>query len=100
MFSSTERHGTIDRSVRLLGFGRAAVADLAVDSQGLLRPEALDEALADWNGPAIVLLQAGDLNIGAYDDFEALIPIARRRGALVHVDCAFGLWPSSGAQWA
>jgi glutamate/tyrosine decarboxylase-like PLP-dependent enzyme len=40
-------------------------------------------------------MQAGDLNIGAYDDFEKLIPISRRYGAWVHVDGAFGLWANA-----
>jgi glutamate/tyrosine decarboxylase-like PLP-dependent enzyme len=40
----------------------------------------------------LVLLQAGDINIGAFDDFDVLIAIAKRHGAWVHVDGAFGLW--------
>jgi glutamate/tyrosine decarboxylase-like PLP-dependent enzyme len=95
IFSSTERHGTIDRAIRLLGFGRAAVTDLAVDAHGRLVPEALAQALDSASGPSIVLLQAGDLNIGAYDDFETLVPIAHRSGAWVHVDGAFGLWAAA-----
>jgi glutamate/tyrosine decarboxylase-like PLP-dependent enzyme len=39
-----------------------------------------------------VVLQAGDLNIGAYDPFADLIPLAHAAGAWVHVDGAFGLW--------
>jgi aromatic-L-amino-acid decarboxylase len=39
-----------------------------------------------------VVLQAGDLNIGAFDPFAELIPIAHEHGAWVHVDGAFGLW--------
>src|SRR5439155_3633932 len=42
--------------------------------------------------PAIVILQAGDLNLGAFDDFAKLIPIAKKHGAWVHIDGAFGLW--------
>jgi aromatic-L-amino-acid decarboxylase len=41
------------------------------------------------------VLQAGDINIGAYDDFERLIPLARKYGAWVHVDGAFGLWAAA-----
>jgi glutamate/tyrosine decarboxylase-like PLP-dependent enzyme len=91
--TSTERHGTIDRALRLLGLGRACVHDIAADDLGRLRPEALEAALDDR--PTIVLLQAGDLNIGAYDPFEVLIPIAHARGAWVHVDGAFGLWAAA-----
>lgn len=46
-------------------------------------------------GPTLVLLQAGDINIGFYDSFETLIPIAKRYGAWVHVDGAFGLWAAA-----
>jgi glutamate/tyrosine decarboxylase-like PLP-dependent enzyme len=46
-----------------------------------------------------VLLQAGDINIGAYDPFETLIPIAKHHGAWVHVDGAFGLWAATSARY-
>src|SRR5262249_45519133 len=39
----------------------------------------------------IVVLDAADLNIGAFDPFDALIPLAHQNGAWVHVDGAFGL---------
>jgi glutamate/tyrosine decarboxylase-like PLP-dependent enzyme len=95
--TSAERHGTIERALRLLGMGRDCVVDLAADEQGRLSPAALEAALDD--SPTIVVLQAGDLNIGAYDPFAELIPIAQRRGAWVHVDGAFGLWANASPQY-
>jgi glutamate/tyrosine decarboxylase-like PLP-dependent enzyme len=96
ILSSSERHGSIDRAVRLLGLGRAQVIDLQPDFDGRLQPETIDRALqSDPSALTIVLLQAGDLNIGAYDPFETLIPIAKRYGAWVHVDGAFGLWAAA-----
>jgi glutamate/tyrosine decarboxylase-like PLP-dependent enzyme len=95
--TSAERHGTIDRALRLLGMGRDCVVDIAADEQGRLSPAALEAALDD--SPTIVLLQAGDLNIGAYDPFAELIPIAHRHGAWVHVDGAFGLWANASARY-
>ena len=93
ILSSTERHGSIDRAVRLLGLGAGSVVDLPVAADGRLTPEVLDAALAAQpDAPTIVLLQAGDLNIGAYDPFTELIPPAHARGAWVHIDGAFGLW--------
>lgn len=93
ILSSTERHGSFTRAVRLLGFGESHVIALPVDDQGRLVPDALEEELKkDPTAPTLVLLQAGDINIGAYDDFEKLIPLAHRFGAWVHVDGAFGLW--------
>jgi len=49
--------------------------------------------------PVMVLLQAGDLNIGAYDCFETLIPLAHEFGAWVHVDGAFGLWAAASPRY-
>ena len=93
LVSSGERHGSIERALRLLGLGRAQITDLPADSQGRLAPERLESALSEnSSAPTIVLLQAGDLSIGAFDPFDTLIPIAKRYGAWVHVDGAFGLW--------
>jgi glutamate/tyrosine decarboxylase-like PLP-dependent enzyme len=100
ILSSTERHGSFSRAVRLLGFGESNVKVLPVDDQGRLVPEALEEELKkDTTAPTLVLLQAGDINIGAYDDFEKLIPIARRQGAWIHVDGAFGLWAGASSRF-
>jgi glutamate/tyrosine decarboxylase-like PLP-dependent enzyme len=91
-----ERHGSISRAVRLLGMGKANIIDLPVDAAGRLQPDTLAAELARDRGcPAIVLLQAGDLNIGAFDPFTELIPIARQYKAWVHVDGAMGLWAAA-----
>jgi glutamate/tyrosine decarboxylase-like PLP-dependent enzyme len=93
ILTSSERHGSFERAVRLLGFGRSNVKVLPVDDEGKLTPEALaDELEKAPAAPTLLLLQAGDINIGAYDAFETLIPIAKQHGAWVHVDGAFGLW--------
>lgn len=100
ILTSTERHGSSVRAIRLLGLGEKNILDLPVDSQGRLVPAALEERLAtDTEVPTIVVLQAGDLNIGAYDDFEALIPIAHRYNAWVHIDGAFGLWAAASPRY-
>ncbi|WDH77470.1 aminotransferase class V-fold PLP-dependent enzyme [Microbacterium esteraromaticum] len=90
-----DRHGSVDRAARYLGIGRAEVTVVESDDQGRMRPEALSTALADTDGPLIVCLQAGEVHTGAFDDFAALIPIARDHGAWVHVDGAFGLWAAA-----
>jgi glutamate/tyrosine decarboxylase-like PLP-dependent enzyme len=90
-----ERHGSIDRAARFLGIGRAELTVVESDDQGRMRPDALGMALADADGPLIVCLQAGEVHTGAFDDFRALIPIAKDHGAWVHVDGAFGLWAAA-----
>ena len=88
-----QRHGTIERALRVLGMGRDCIVDVPVDARGQLSGVALDAALAEGAGaPSIVLLQAGDLHTGSFDPFTEVIPVARRHGAWVHVDGAFGLW--------
>lgn len=96
ILSSSERHASFERAVRMLGLGRARIEELPVDDKGRLQPEALAaEMEKDPLAPTIVLLQAGDINIGAYDSFATLIPIAKRYDAWVHVDGAFGLWAAA-----
>ncbi|HEY0365921.1 MAG TPA: pyridoxal-dependent decarboxylase [Pyrinomonadaceae bacterium] len=100
ILSSAQRHGSFERAVRLLGLGREHVICLTSDAQDRLEPAALQKALEDDpSAPTIVLLQAGDINIGAFDDFEALIPIAKRYGAWVHIDGAFGLWAAASPHY-
>ncbi|MCK6080702.1 aminotransferase class V-fold PLP-dependent enzyme [Microbacterium sp. EYE_5] len=87
------RHASIDRAARFCGWGSEELVVVPSDDQGRMRVDALAEAMAALAGrPSIVCLQAGEVHTGAFDPFEELIPIARRSGAWVHVDGAFGLW--------
>ncbi|WP_404381844.1 aminotransferase class V-fold PLP-dependent enzyme [Knoellia locipacati] len=87
-----EAHATVYAALQLLGLGRDRVVRLPVDGQGrILVADALAE-LGRVARPAIVILQAGQINTGAFDAFAALVPAAKEAGAWVHVDGAFGLW--------
>ena len=90
-------HVTVYASLQMLGMGREGerVRVVAADDQGRMRPDALQAELATIDGPVIVCLQAGNVNTGAYDPFETLIPIAQDRGAWVHIDGAFGIWAAA-----
>src|SRR5262249_47113454 len=100
ILSSTERHGTFERAIRYLGLGLSHIIYLPTDDAGRLEPSALETALErDPASPTLVLLQAGDVNIGAYDRFGALVPMARGYGAWVHVDGAFGLWAAASSDF-
>ena len=89
-FVGRERHDTVDLGLRYLGLGRPTVVE--VDGQGRLIPAALDAALSEGSGPALVCLQAGNLHSGAFDPFPEALRVARKHGAWVHIDGAFGLW--------
>jgi glutamate/tyrosine decarboxylase-like PLP-dependent enzyme len=91
--ASVERHATIDRALRLLGFGTAVVEEVAADANGAMDVADLESVLGRREpGPTIVCLQAGNVNTGACDDLRAATAVARRHDAWVHVDGAFGLW--------
>jgi aromatic-L-amino-acid decarboxylase len=92
VLTSPDRHGSVDRALRLLGHGAGCIEALAVDGDGRVTVPGLEAALAASSDPAIVVLQAGELNTGGFDPFTALAPVARAAGAWVHVDGAFGLW--------
>ncbi len=93
VIAGAERHATIDRSLRLLGFGAAIVEPVPPAGNGAIDVARLG-AIAESGppGPTIVCLQAGNVNTGACDDLAAGCEVARRHGAWVHVDGAFGLW--------
>jgi glutamate/tyrosine decarboxylase-like PLP-dependent enzyme len=92
---SEERHVTIDRAARILGFGTGALVPVAVDGGGRMEPAALRAALAAAEGPAIVCAQAGDVNSGAFDPLAEVVEVSHDAGAWVHVDGAFGLWAAA-----
>ena len=93
VLTSSEMHGTTTRALKLLGIGTANIVSVASDERSHLPPDALRAALAqEPERPAIVVLQAGDVNCGAFDSFDELIPMAHAAGAWVHVDGAMGLW--------
>jgi glutamate/tyrosine decarboxylase-like PLP-dependent enzyme len=93
---ASNRHGSIERAVRLLGIGERNIVDLPLDESERVRPETLENQLESMRGrELIVVLQAGDLNTGAFDHYAELIPLAHRYSAWVHIDGAFGLWAAA-----
>jgi glutamate/tyrosine decarboxylase-like PLP-dependent enzyme len=90
-------HVTVYASLQMLGMGREGerVRRIAADDQGRMRPDALQAALATIDGPVIVCTQVGNVNTGAFDPLDELIPIAHDGGAWVHVDGAFGIWAAA-----
>jgi glutamate/tyrosine decarboxylase-like PLP-dependent enzyme len=92
-----ERHPSVDLPLRFLGLGDPHV--VPADEKGRIRADALDEALAGTDGPAIVALQAGNIHSGDFDPFADCVAAAREHDAWVHVDGAFGLWAAASPRW-
>lgn len=101
VLANAHHHSSVTRALRLLGLGSDCVAPLGGDTVGQVSADVLRAALAEApDAPTILVLDAGDLNIGACDDFTLLCPIAQGAGAWVHVDGAFGLWANASPRFA
>lgn len=83
-----EAHSSIYKVLSMLGLGRDRVSRVPADAQGRMRADTLPSI----EGPAIICLQAGNVNSGAFDPAGEIIAWARDRDAWAHVDGAFGLW--------
>lgn len=87
-----DAHTTVFSALQFLGLGHDRVVRVETDEQGRIRVDAFMRSIEPLSGPMIVVLQAGQINTGAFDDFVAVIPAAKAKNAWVHVDSAFGLW--------
>lgn len=87
-----DAHSAPLAALRYAGFGTERAQRIATDDQGRIDPQAFSQALDDCLAPPLVILQAGQINSGAFDPFAQLILLVHERGGWVHVDGAFGLW--------
>ena len=86
-----EVHTSLLRALTLLGLGRDRVMRVPADAQGRMLSNRMPQIAA----PAIVCIQAGNVNTGACDPAAEICDIAHDAGAWVHVDGAFGLWAAA-----
>jgi glutamate/tyrosine decarboxylase-like PLP-dependent enzyme len=94
-----QHHVTVDRALRYLGIGSSQIVAVDADDQGRIDPDALAAALESLEPPLVVCTQAGEVNTGASDPFEAVVGRAHEAGAWVHVDGAFGLWAAASPRY-
>ncbi len=87
-----DAHTTVFSALQFLGLGHDRVVRIATDAQGRMLVPVFAEAMAKIKGPSIVIAQAGQINTGAFDNFAEIVPLAKKAGAWLHVDGAFGLW--------
>lgn len=100
VFVSCEAHSAVYSALRSLGFGMARLVVINADAQGCMCVDDLTVKLADRAGPKIIIGQAGHINSGAFDDFEALAALAKSHQAWLHIDGAFGLWARAAPDFA
>ncbi len=86
--TTEELHPTNLAALSYAGLGLDSVERYATDANG--RVVAAD--IPELDASTLVILQAGNINSGDFDDFRGICTKAREKGAWVHVDGAFGLW--------
>jgi len=84
-------HASVKRTLTILGFGTDNVEKVPADEQGRV----VVEALPKLDNSCLVLLQAGNVNTGAFDNFDTVCDLANEVNAWVHIDGAFGLWAAA-----
>jgi glutamate/tyrosine decarboxylase-like PLP-dependent enzyme len=93
-YASSETHNSVRKSAGLLGLGRDALREIAVDGEYRIDLAALARAIADdrrdGHLPFCVIGNAGTVNTGAIDDLSALGDLCREHDLWFHVDGAFG----------
>ena len=81
-------HGAVVKAIALLGFGLDNIEWVEGDDQGRIDPT----AMPTLDNSCIVILQAGNVNSGAFDPLHEICDNANAANAWVHIDGAFGLW--------
>ena len=93
VLSSGYIHAAALKCLGMLGVGRSSVQMYKRDGRGRLDLEAFRAGLEALDGaPAVVIVNAGEVNTGDFDPTEEMIDIARQHNTWVHVDGAFGLF--------
>ena len=94
VYATSEAHSSIDKGVKLAGYGLEQLRRVPVDDRYAMRPDALDRMIAadvqDGLIPACVVATVGTTSSTAVDPLESIGQVCRRRGVWLHVDAAYG----------
>lgn len=84
-------HSTVYKALSIIGLGNNRIIKVPTDDQGRI----IVDKIPELDNKTLLIIQAGNVNSGAFDDFSAICKKANEAGAWVHVDGAFGLWAAS-----
>ncbi|MFG2994777.1 pyridoxal phosphate-dependent decarboxylase family protein [Streptomyces sp. NPDC048257] len=94
-------HSSIAKALSVLGLGRNALVRVpTLPGREAVDPAALDRALADTPGPAVVVANAGTVNTVDFDDLPALAALRERHDFWLHTDAAFGAFAALSPEHA
>lgn len=83
-----ETHSTVYKALSIIGLGNDRIIKVPCDNEGRM----IVEYLPELDDKTLIILQAGNVNSGAFDDFNRICKKANEAGAWIHIDGAFGLW--------
>jgi aromatic-L-amino-acid/L-tryptophan decarboxylase len=93
VYTSTEAHSSVDKGVKLAGYGLGWLRKVPVDDRFAMRPDELERAvtsdLAAGRTPACVVATVGTTSSTAIDPLSAIAAICRRHDIWLHVDAAY-----------
>jgi aromatic-L-amino-acid decarboxylase len=93
LYGSTETHSSIEKAVKIAGFGRASLRQIPVDEKFAMIPSLLERAIAQDRAsgltPLCVIATIGTTGSTAIDPVKAIGEICRREKIWLHVDAAF-----------
>lgn len=93
IYCSTETHSSIDKAVRIAGFGSDNLVKIAVDDAMAMIPEKLEAAirkdLDEGKVPCAVVGASGTTGTLAFDPLQALGEICAKYDIWFHVDAAY-----------
>lgn len=93
VYASEEAHSSVDKGVKIAGFGKKNLRHVPTDERFAVIPEKLEEAMTrDRDAgfvPACVVATVGTTSSGAIDPLRAVGEICRKHGAWLHVDAAW-----------
>jgi len=91
VFCSELAHFSVQRACAALGLGEDAAITIASDENFRMRTDVLaDELAKPGRTPVAVIATAGTTDFGSVDPIAPIAELARRYGAWVHVDAAYG----------
>ena len=92
---SEEAHSSIFKALSVCGLGSERIEKVKADSEGRID----HSKVPPLDDNTLLILQAGNVNTGAFDRFDVLCGEAKAKGAWVHIDGAFGLWANASPKF-
>lgn len=89
-----QAHSSVFKALSIIGLGSKRIELIPVDKEGRIKADKMP--VLDEN--TLLILQAGQVNTGAFDDFTTLCEMGNKAGAWVHIDGAFGLWAAASTK--